>query len=92
MDAFLKTLEEPPDRVVFILATTELDKLPITIASRCQVYEFKRGSVAQIGSRVSDVLKSEGVNADPAAVALIARAADGLLPRLTFPAGTSFSV
>jgi len=77
MDAFLKTLEEPPDRVVFILATTELDKLPITIASRCQVYEFKRGSVAQIGSRISDVLKAEGVKADPAAVALIARAADG---------------
>ncbi len=77
MDAFLKTLEEPPDRVVFILATTELDKLPITIASRCQVYEFKRGSVAQISSRLTDVLKAESVKADPAAVALIARAADG---------------
>ena len=77
MDAFLKTLEEPPDRVVFVLATTELDKLPITIASRCQVYEFKRGSVAQIGSRVAEVLKNEGVKADPAAVTLIARAADG---------------
>jgi len=77
MDAFLKTLEEPPDRVVFILATTEIDKLPITIASRCQVYEFKRGSVTQISARVSDVLKAEGVKADPTAVALIARAADG---------------
>ena len=77
MDAFLKTLEEPPDRVVFVLATTELDKLPITIASRCQVYEFKRGSVAQISARVADVLEAEGVQADPAAVTLIARAADG---------------
>ena len=77
MDAFLKTLEEPPDRVVFVLATTELDKLPITIASRCQVYEFKRGSVAQISARVADVLVAEGVQADPAAVTLIARAADG---------------
>ena len=77
MDAFLKTLEEPPDRVVFVLATTELEKLPITIASRCQVYEFKRGSVAQISARVADVLKAEGVKADPAAVTLIARAADG---------------
>ncbi len=77
MDAFLKTLEEPPDRVVFVLATTELDKLPITIASRCQVYEFKRGSVAQISARLADVLKAEGVKADPAAVTLIARAADG---------------
>jgi len=77
MDAFLKTLEEPPDRVVFVLATTELDKLPITIASRCQVYEFKRGSVAQISARVADVLKTEGVQADSAAVTLVARAADG---------------
>ncbi len=77
MDAFLKTLEEPPDRVVFVLATTELDKLPITIASRCQVYEFKRGSVAQISARLTDVLKAEEVKADPAAVTLIARAADG---------------
>ena len=77
MDAFLKTLEEPPDRVVFVLATTELEKLPITIASRCQVYEFKRGSVAQISARLKDVLKAEGVKADAAAVTLIARAADG---------------
>ena len=77
MDAFLKTLEEPPDRVVFVLATTELEKLPITIASRCQVYEFKRGSVAQISARISDVLQAEGVKADSAAVTLIARAADG---------------
>ncbi len=77
MDAFLKTLEEPPDRVVFVLATTELEKLPITIASRCQVYEFKRGSVAQISARLKDVLKAEGVKAEAAAVTLIARAADG---------------
>ena len=77
MDAFLKTLEEPPDRVVFVLATTELEKLPITIASRCQVYEFKRGSVAQISARLKEVLKAEGVKAEAAAVTLIARAADG---------------
>jgi len=77
MDAFLKTLEEPPDRVVFVLATTELDKLPITIASRCQVYEFKRGSVAQISARLTEVLRAEKVKADAAAVTLIARAADG---------------
>ena len=77
MDAFLKTLEEPPDRVVFVLATTEIEKLPITIASRCQVYEFKRGSVAQISARLTEVLNAEGVKADAAAVTLIARAADG---------------
>ena len=77
MDAFLKTLEEPPDRVVFILATTELEKLPITIASRCQVFEFKRGSVAQIAGRLGQVVQAEGVQAAPAAVTLVARAADG---------------
>lgn len=76
-DAFLKTLEEPPDRVLFILATTDQDKMPITIQSRCQVFEFKRGSVAQIASRLSQVLADEGVTAEPAAVILIARAADG---------------
>ena len=76
-DAFLKTLEEPPDRVLFILATTDQDKMPITIQSRCQVFEFKRGSVAQIGARLNQVLQDEGVSADPAAVTLVARAADG---------------
>ena len=76
-DAFLKTLEEPPDRVLFILATTDQDKMPITIQSRCQVFEFKRGSVAQIASRLTEVLGAEGVSADPAAVTLVARAADG---------------
>ena len=76
-DAFLKTLEEPPDRVLFILATTDQDKMPITIQSRCQVFEFKRGSVAQIASRLTEVLGAEGVGADPAAVTLVARAADG---------------
>jgi len=77
MDAFLKTLEEPPDRVVFVLATTELEKLPITIASRCQVFEFKRGSVAQIAGRLTKVLADEGVAAEPMAVTLVARAAEG---------------
>lgn len=77
MDAFLKTLEEPPDRVLFVLATTELEKLPITIASRCQVFEFKRGSVAQIASRLTKVLAEEKVTAEPSAITLVARAADG---------------
>jgi DNA polymerase-3 subunit gamma/tau len=77
MDAFLKTLEEPPDRVIFILATTELEKLPITIASRCQVFEFKRGSIAQISGRLTEVLKNEGVTASSEAIQLVARAADG---------------
>jgi DNA polymerase-3 subunit gamma/tau len=68
---------QPPDRVVFVLATTEQDKLPITIASRCQVFEFKRGTAAQIAGRVLIVLSSEGVSAEPAAVHMIARAAEG---------------
>ncbi|MBV9849675.1 MAG: DNA polymerase III subunit gamma/tau [Armatimonadetes bacterium] len=76
-DAFLKTLEEPPERVLFILATTDQDKMPITIQSRCQVFEFKRGSVAQIAARLTEVLRAEGVTADPSAVTLVARAADG---------------
>lgn len=77
MDAFLKTLEEPPPRVVFILATTEVDKLPITIASRCQVFEFRRGSISQISGRLSDVMLSEGASAHEGVVAAIAKAADG---------------
>ncbi len=77
MDAFLKTLEEPPDNVLFILATTDQDKMPITIQSRCQVFEFKRGSVAQIAGRLTEVLQAEGVTADPVAVTRVARAADG---------------
>lgn len=76
-DAFLKTLEEPPANVVFILATTEAHAIPVTIASRCQHFEFKRGSVAQIASRLDDVLAMEGVAMEPAAVLLVARAAEG---------------
>lgn len=76
-DAFLKTLEEPPANVVFILATTEAHAIPVTIASRCQHFEFKRGSVAQIASRLDDVLAREGVAMEPAAIQLVARAAEG---------------
>ena len=77
MDAFLKTLEEPPDRVVFILATTEVDRLPITIASRCQVFEFRRGSVPQISSRLSHVVSLEDASVDEAVILAIAKAAEG---------------
>lgn len=77
MDAFLKTLEEPPDRVVFVLATTEPDKLPVTIASRCQVFEFRRGTMAEIESRIRFVLNAESAEADGGAIRLLARAAEG---------------
>ena len=76
-NAFLKTLEEPPEYVIFILATTEPHKLPVTILSRCQRYDFKRISVDTIAGNLSDLLASEGVASEEKAVKYIARAADG---------------
>lgn len=76
-NAFLKTLEEPPEYVIFILATTEPHKLPVTILSRCQRYDFKRISVDTIAKNLSDLLDSEGVESEEKAVKYIARAADG---------------
>lgn len=76
-DAFLKTLEEPPARVVFILATTEPQAIPITIRSRCQQFDFKRGTVGEIAGRLRTVLAAEAVAFDEDAVVRIARAAEG---------------
>jgi DNA polymerase-3 subunit gamma/tau len=76
-NALLKTLEEPPSHVVFILATTEMQKLPETIVSRCQVFEFKRPSVEIIRSVVSDAAKSEGLTLEGSSAELIAIAGDG---------------
>ncbi len=76
-NAFLKTLEEPPPHVKFIFATTEVHKVPVTILSRCQRYDFKLVSAKQIGARLKDVLGREAVNADDGAVAVIAREAAG---------------
>lgn len=76
-DAFLKTLEEPPPQVAFILATTEPQSIPITIRSRCQQFDFKRGSLAEIASRLRYVLDREGVTYTPDAVNLVARGAEG---------------
>jgi len=76
-DALLKTIEEPPAHVIFILATTEYNKVPPTVRSRCQKYEFHRADMATLVSRLEYVLKSEGVEAEPAAVTAIARMADG---------------
>jgi DNA polymerase-3 subunit gamma/tau len=76
-DALLKTIEEPPDYVVFILATTEYSKVPPTIRSRCQKYEFHRASVTDLVTRLAHVLKGEEVEAEPAALTAIARMADG---------------
>lgn len=76
-NAFLKTLEEPPEYAIFILATTEPHKLPITILSRCQRYDFKRISVDTIADNLSYLLNSEKVEYEDRAVRYIARTADG---------------
>ncbi|MBS1722198.1 MAG: DNA polymerase III subunit gamma/tau [Armatimonadetes bacterium] len=76
-DALLKTIEEPPPHVVFILATTEFAKVPPTIRSRCQRHEFHRGSVADLVKRLKYVLENEGLDAEPSALSAIARMSDG---------------
>jgi len=76
-NAFLKTLEEPPPHVKFIFATTEVHKVPITILSRCQRYDFKMIGAQAIAARLKWVLEQEGVQADDAAVATVAREAAG---------------
>ena len=76
-DALLKTLEEPPPHVVFVLATTEFHRVPPTIRSRCQRFDFHRGTIADIAERLRYVVQSEGLEAEPAALHLIARMADG---------------
>ncbi len=78
-NALLKTLEEPPSYVIFILATTEANKLPVTILSRCQRYDFKRIPVSVIEERLWELLKQEQVQAEDKAVRYIARKADGAL-------------
>jgi DNA polymerase-3 subunit gamma/tau len=76
-NAFLKLLEEPPSHVVFILATTELEKVPDTIQSRCQVFTFKKPTQKVLIEMVTRVAKAEGFTLEPAAGALIALLADG---------------
>ncbi len=76
-NALLKTLEEPPPRVVFILATTELQKVPATIQSRCQRYDFKRIAAKDIEARLREVVQATGIQAEEAALSLVAREADG---------------
>ncbi len=71
-------MEEPPSYVIFILATTEVHKIPITILSRCQRYDFHRISIETISARLTELLeKKENVTAEERAVRYIAKAADG---------------
>ena len=76
-NALLKTLEEPPSYVMFILATTEAHKIPITILSRCQRYDFHRITIDTIAARLDELLKVEGVTAEEKAVRYVAKAGDG---------------
>jgi DNA polymerase-3 subunit gamma/tau len=76
-NALLKTLEEPPPHVIFIFATTEPHKIPATILSRCQRFDFRRVTMAQIQQRLGEVTQAEHIQAEPGALALIARAAEG---------------
>ncbi len=91
-NALLKTLEEPPPQLIFILATTEPEKLPPTVLSRCQHYRFRRLADAEIESKLQRLCEAEGVTSEPGALALLARSAEGamrdaesLLERLLSP-------
>ena len=78
-NALLKTLEEPPSYVIFILATTDPHKIPATILSRCQRFDFKRVTVKDISSRMRYICEKEGIEADEKALNLIARNSQGAL-------------
>ncbi len=76
-DALLKTLEEPPEHAIFVLATTEIDKVPSTIKSRCLQFEFRRVSLQQVTDRLETITQAEGLNIERAALELIARQGTG---------------
>ena len=76
-DALLKTLEEPPDHAIFVLATTEIDKVPATIKSRCLQFEFRRVSLKEVSQRLALIADHEALSIEPAALELIARQGTG---------------
>jgi DNA polymerase-3 subunit gamma/tau len=76
-NAFLKTLEEPPSHVIFILATTEPHKLPATVLSRCLRFDFRAASIKEISSLLTRVFKKENIKAEPEAIELLAAAGQG---------------
>lgn len=79
VNAFLKTLEEPPEHVVFILATTDPQKLPVTILSRCQRFDFKRIKYTEIAKRLRRIATEKGIYAEDRSLDLIARISDGAM-------------
>ena len=76
-NALLKTLEEPPEHVKFFLATTEVDKVPVTVLSRCQRFDLRRIPAEKLADHFAEVAKAEGVEVEPDALAMIASAAEG---------------
>lgn len=92
-NALLKTLEEPPPRVLFVFATTEPHKLPATIISRCQAFDFKKIPPEKIEMRIKDICQQEGIAIEDAAVALLSRKADGALrdPLVMLEQATAFA-
>ncbi len=76
-DALLKTLEEPPEHAIFVLATTEIDKVPATIKSRCLQFEFRRVSLMELAQRLAHIVERESLSIEPAALELIARQGTG---------------
>jgi DNA polymerase-3 subunit gamma/tau len=78
-NALLKTLEEPPPHAIFVLATTEMHKIPATVLSRCQRHEFRRVPVDEIVKQLGQIIQAEGIQAEPEALTLIARQATGSL-------------
>lgn len=76
-NALLKTLEEPPPHVKFLFATTEVNKVPVTVLSRCQRFDLRRISAEKLAAHFAHVVEQEGVSAEPEALALIAQAAEG---------------
>ncbi len=76
-DALLKLIEEPPPRLVFIFATTEVDAVPATILSRCQEFHFRRVSVRELAAHLAEICRAEKFEASPRALALLARAGEG---------------
>jgi DNA polymerase III subunit gamma/tau len=83
-NALLKTLEEPPPHVIFVLATTEPNKIPATITSRCQRFDFRRATLKELSRQLTEIAKNEKLEIEPAAIELISRQATG-----SFRDGTS---
>jgi DNA polymerase-3 subunit gamma/tau len=97
-NALLKTLEEPPPHAIFVLATTEVHKVPLTILSRCQRFDFRRIPQAVIVSKLQQICDQEGITVEPTALALVSKAATGslrdaenLLEQLILHYGTNLS-